>query len=86
MFLFVCPNLLSVLSNFIPGSPFLDYWFYDIVKDEGSKCMNVTEEAVTNDDLRPFDHDSHSNIEHVTALMTGVIMGRFGRYHTHISK
>ena len=86
MFLFVCPNLLSVLSNFIPGSPFLDYWFYDIVKDEGSKCMNVTEEAAINDSLVPFDEDSHSNIEHVTALMTGVIMGRFGRYHTHISK
>ena len=48
--------------------------------------MNVTEEAAINDSLVPFDEDSHSNIEHVTALMTGVIMGRFGRYHTHISK
>ena len=72
MFLFVSPNLLSVLSNFIPGAPFLENWVNNIEQDS-------TADAKENFDN--MDHDSPSNVEHVTALMTGIILGRFGKSH-----
>ena len=37
--------------------------------------------ADVNDNFDSMDQDSPSNIEHVTALMTGIIMGRFGKSH-----
>ena len=42
-------------------------------------------EKVSTSDVNKYsenmDHDSPSNVEHVTALMTGIIMGRFGKSH-----
>ena len=75
MFLFVSLNLLSVLSNFIPGAPFLENWIDNIEKDSAT------------DVKENFDNkgqDSPSNVEHVTALMTGIILGRFGKSHTFL--
>ena len=72
MFLFVCPNLLSVLSNFIPGAPFLENWIDNVEKVSTSDANKYSEN---------MDHDSPSNFEHVTSLMTGIIMGRFGKSH-----
>ena len=72
MFLFVCPNLLSVLSNFIPGAPFLENWMDNVEKVSISNVDKHSEN---------MDQDSPSNVEHVTALMTGIIMGRFGKSH-----
>ena len=72
MFLFVSPNLLSVLSNFIPGAPFLENWMDNVEKVSISDVNKHSEN---------MDHDSPSNVEHVTALMTGIIMGRFGKSH-----
>ena len=73
MFLFVSPNLLSVLSNFIPGAPFLENWVDNVEQDSAADAK----ENVDN-----MDQDSPSNVEHVTALMTGIILGRFGKFHT----
>ena len=36
MFLFVSPNLLSVLSNFILGAPFLENWMDNVEKDSAA--------------------------------------------------
>ena len=72
MFLFVCPNLLSVLSNFIPGAPFLENWIDNVEK------VSISD---VNEHSENMDHDRPSNVEHVTALMTGIIMGRFGKSH-----
>jgi len=56
MFLLVSTSTLSVVSIFIPGSPFLS-WMSSIEND---------------------DQDGPSNIAHVTVLMTGIILARFG--------
>ena len=44
---------------------------------------NVEKVSISNVDKHSenMDHDSPSNVEHVTALMTGIIMGRFGKSH-----
>ena len=72
MFLFVSPNLLSVLSNFIPGAPFLENW---------SESVEQESAADAKENVDNMDQDSLSNVEHVTALMTGIILGRFGKFH-----
>ena len=72
MFLFVSPNLLSVLSNFIPGAPFLEIWVDNVEQDSAADAK---------ENFDNMDHDSPSNVEHVTALMTGIILGRFGKSH-----
>merc|ERR1712018_911778 len=69
MFLFVTPNLLSVLSNFIPGAPFLENW---ISQDEKDALLGM------NENMESIDQNLPTNVEHITALMTGIIMGRFG--------
>jgi len=56
MFLLVSTSTLSVVSIFIPGSPFINW------------ISNIKNE----------DHDTSSNIAHVTVLMTGIILARFG--------
>jgi len=56
MFLLVGTSTLSVLSIFIPGSPFIT-WMTNVEKD---------------------DEDLPSNIAHVTVLMAGIILARFG--------
>ena len=63
MFLLVSTSTLSVVSIFIPGSPFIN-WISNIEND---------------------DHDKSSNIAHVTVLMTGIILARFGKYSMCIS-
>ena len=73
MFLFVSPNLLSVLSNFIPGAPFLENWMDFIEKYSAADVKK---------NFDSMDQNSPSNVEHVTALMTGIILGRFGKSHT----
>ena len=75
MFLFVSPNLLSVLSNFIPGSPFLENWLENVERGPA---------ADANENVGIVDQDSPSNVEHVTALMSGIILGRFGKSHTFL--
>ena len=61
-----------MLSNFIPGAPFLENWMDNVEKVSISDVNKHSEN---------MDHDSPSNVEHVTALMTGIIMGRFGKSH-----
>merc|ERR1711997_1195448 len=56
MFLLVSTSTLSVVSIFIPGSPFINW------------ISNIENE----------DHDKSSNVAHVTVLMTGIILARFG--------
>ena len=63
MFLLVSTSTLSVVSIFIPGSPFIN-WISNIEND---------------------DQDKFSNIAHVTVLMTGIILARFGKYSMCIS-
>ena len=63
MFLLVSTSTFSVVSIFIPGSPFINW------------ISNIENE----------DHDKTSNIAHVTVLMTGIILARFGKYSTCIS-
>ena len=62
MFLLVGTSTLSVVSIFIPGSPFIT-WMTNVEKD---------------------DEDLPSNIAHVTVLMTGIILARFGKYFVEL--
>ena len=59
-----------MLSNFIPGAPFLENW---ISQDEKEVLLGMNENMESMDQNRP------TNVEHITALMTGIIMGRFGK-------
>ena len=54
-------------------------WISDDEKDELTSKTDKIEETDINDNFEVLDQDRHSNIAHVTLLMTGIILGRFGR-------
>ena len=72
-FLVAITDIISVISIFIPGSPFLS-WISD---DEKHELTDKTE-TIINDNYQELKQDRQSNIAHVTLLMTGIILGRFG--------
>ena len=64
MFLLVSTSALSVMSIFLPGSPFIT-WISSVEKDEGLSQTYQLEKTDV-------------NIAHITVLMIGIILARFG--------
>ena len=84
MFLLVSTSMLSVLSIFMPGSPFIrgimnskeeveDF----LITTETLKAENIVEDLSF--DVANKDQDSSSNGIHIIILMVGIILARFGR-------
>merc|ERR1712045_320986 len=64
MFLLVSTSALSVVSIFLPGSPFIT-WISSVEKGEGLSQADQIEKTDV-------------NIAHITVLMIGIILARFG--------
>ena len=86
MFLLVGTSTLSVVSIVLPGSPFINwileeyssptvYSRYENTHQEPSTVHGVIreEEAVDSNQKNP------SNMAHISMLMTGIILARFGK-------
>merc|ERR1711997_1113937 len=90
MFLLVSTSTLSVASIFIPGSPFIN-WILDIKREERSKASSLAPNMFKDEELLVVANDENdensknlngqlhpSNVPHITLLMTGIILARFG--------
>ena len=85
MFLLVSTSMVSVASIFIPGSPFIS----GIINEEkeggpfeiGSEMFKgETTVANRNFNEANIERDQASNVAHITMLMIGIIIARFGNY------
>ena len=83
MFLLVSTSTLSVASIFIPGSPFLN-WIFDVKEElrEGANEIFENQELPANNKGADEKNEEGypSNIAHITTLMVGIIVARFGMY------
>merc|ERR1711997_1146382 len=90
MFLLVSTSTLSVASIFIPGSPFIN-WILDIEREQHREASSVPPNMFKDEELSVVAKDEHgenaknldgqlypSNVPHITLLMTGIILARFG--------
>ena len=85
MFLLVSTSTLSVASIFIPGSPFMKWILNE--DDETSEIASETFEypqmqIVVNikEDVENNSQGYPSNLAHISLLMVGIILARFGRH------
>jgi len=65
MFLLVSTSTLSVVSIFLPGSPFISHFIPSVEKGEELSQTHHSEQTDT-------------NVAHITVLMIGIIIARFG--------
>ena len=92
MFLLVSTSTLSVVSIFIPGSPFIN-WIVDIEREQRSEASSVAPNMLKDEELLVVVKDQNdentknlngqlypSNVPHITLLMTGIILARFGMW------
>ena len=92
MFLLVSTSTLSVVSIFIPGSPFIN-WILDIEREQRSEASSVAPNTLKDEELLVVANDGNdensknlngqlypSNVPHITLLMTGIILARFGKW------
>ena len=92
MFLLVSTSTLSVVSIFIPGSPFIN-WILDIEREQRSEASSVAPNMLKDEELLVVVKDQNdentknlngqlypSNVPHITLLMTGIILARFGMW------
>ena len=92
MFLLVSTSTLSVVSIFIPGSPFIN-WILDIERTQRSEASSVAPNMLKDEELLVIVKDQNdentnnlngqlypSNVPHITLLMTGIILARFGTW------
>ena len=92
MFLLVSTSTLSVVSIFIPGSPFIN-WILDIERTQRSEASSVAPNMLKDEELLVIVKDQNdentknlngqlypSNVPHITLLMTGIILARFGMW------
>ena len=92
MFLLVSTSTLSVASIFIPGSPFIN-WILDIEREQHREASSVPPNMFKQEELSVQAKDENdenarnlngqlypSNVPHITLLMTGIILARFGKW------
>ena len=92
MFLLVSTSTLSVVSIFIPGSPFIN-WIVDIEREQRSEASSLAPSMLKDEELLVVVKDQNdentknlngqlypSNVPHITLLMTGIILARFGMW------
>ena len=92
MFLLVSTSTLSVVSIFIPGSPFIN-WILDIEREQRYEASSLSPNMLTDEGLLVVVKDQNdqnaknlngqlypSNVPHITLLMTGIILARFGKW------
>ena len=90
MFLLVSTSTLSVVSIFIPGSPFIN-WILDIEREQRSEASSLAPNMLKDEEyLVAGKNDQNakslneqlypSNVPHITLLMTGIILARFGTW------
>ena len=90
MFLLVSTSTLSVVSIFIPGSPFIN-WILDIERTQRSEASSVAPNMLKDEELLVVGKNDEntkylsgqlypSNVPHITLLMTGIILARFGTW------
>ena len=92
MFLLVSTSTLSVASIFIPGSPFIN-WILDIEREQRFEASSVAPNMFKVEELSVIVKDQNdentknlngqlypSNVPHITLLMTGIILARFGKW------
>ena len=90
MFLLVSTSTLSVASIFIPGSPFIN-WILDIEREQRPEASSVAPNMLKDEELlvagkndentKNLDGQLYpSNVPHITLLMTGIILARFGKW------
>ena len=92
MFLLVSTSTLSVVSIFIPGSPFIN-WILDIEREQRYEASSVAPNMLKDEELLVVVKDQNdentknlngqlypSNVPHITLLMTGIILARFGTW------
>merc|ERR1711997_1138527 len=90
MFLLVSTSTLSVVSIFIPGSPIIN-WILDIEREKRYEASSVAPNMLKDEELSVVVKDQKdenaknldgqlypSNVPHITLLMTGIILARFG--------
>ena len=85
MFLLVSTSTLSVASIFIPGSPFMK-WILN-AEEETSEIASETLEYPQMQIVVNIKEDAEnnrlgypSNLAHISLLMVGIILARFGMY------
>ena len=92
MFLLVSTSTLSVVSIFIPGSPFIN-WILDIEREQRYEASSLSPNMLKEEELLVVVKDQNdentknlngqlypSNVPHITLLMTGIILARFGMW------
>ena len=92
MFLLVSTSTLSVVSIFIPGSPFIN-WILEIEREQRFEASGVAPYMLKDEELLVVVKDQNdentknlngqlypSNVPHITLLMTGIILARFGTW------
>jgi len=92
MFLLVSTSTLSVVSIFIPGSPFIN-WILDIEREQRYEASSLSPNMLKEEELLVVVKDQNdentknlngqlypSNVPHITLLMTGIILARFGTW------
>ena len=83
MFLLVSTSTLSVASIFIPGSPFIN-WILNVEEERQGEATEIFRNSqivvTTKGAVEKNEQDYPSNIAHITILMVGIILARFGMY------